>query len=82
MRARLVVRISPADVGRRVSVRSRLHGEAQAATDALGVLRSWTDGVLVVERRDGTRAVIAEADLLAGRPVPPAPVRPPPVDGR
>lgn len=77
MRGRYVVRITPADVGSRVSVRARIPagpGEP-SSTDTLGHLRSWRDGVLAVERRDGTMAEIREADLLAGRVVPPAPPR-------
>lgn len=82
MRARLVVRISPADVGARVSVRARLEGGAHGATDTLGILRSWEDGVLLVERSDGSVTRIREDDLLAARPVPPAPPRRPPREGR
>ncbi|CAN5846701.1 MAG: hypothetical protein H0V93_15710 [Euzebyales bacterium] len=79
MRARYVIRIGPSDVGARVSVRARIEaapGEP-AATDVVGVLLSWAGGVLVVQRRDGTRATIAAADLLAGRRIPPEPVRRP-----
>lgn len=82
LRARLVVRITPADVGSRVSVRARVHGAAHGATDTLGHLRAWEGGVLVVERGDGSLVRIAEADLLAARPVPPAPVRRPRGPGR
>ncbi len=77
MRARLVVRIGPGDVGARVSVRARLEDGTHGATDTLGILRAWEDGVLLVERRDGSVARIREADLLAARPVPPAPPRRP-----
>lgn len=78
MAARYVVRITPADVGRRVSVRYRIPGGPgqPSASDAVGTLRSWGEGRLRVERRDGTEAVIAEADLLAGRVVGPPPQRP------
>lgn len=71
MKPRFEVRISPADVGRRVTVRSRTHTQPPA-TDTVGVLRSWDDGVLVVERRDGSQVRIAEDDVLAARVVPPA----------
>ena len=72
-----MVRITPADVGRRVSVRARIPAEAgqPSTNDTLGQLVSWDGGVLVIERRDGTRQGIAEADLVAGRCVPPAPER-------
>jgi hypothetical protein len=72
------VRISPADVGARVSVRTRLPTPAPAGltvTDTLGYLRSWKDGILEVERRDGTLARLAESDLVAAKRIPPAPER-------
>lgn len=70
MKGRYVVRVTPGDVGARVSVRSRLHGEPYGATDTVGVLRSWADGRLAIERRDGTVVELAEADLLAARVIP------------
>jgi GNAT superfamily N-acetyltransferase len=75
--ARLEVRITPADVGRRVSVRSRTTpGSASAAfTDTVGVLTSWTAGVVRVTRRDGSTAELRESDLVAGKVVPAAPAR-------
>jgi hypothetical protein len=75
--ALLAVRISPADVGARVSVRHRLHGDPAASlTDVVGVLLSWeagTDGVaeLRIERRDGSVVTVPAADLVAGKAVPP-----------
>ncbi|PAZ11602.1 GNAT family N-acetyltransferase [Streptomyces sp. SA15] len=74
---RLVVRITAADVGKRVSVR-RL-GEPGVAdekfTDTVGVLTSWNDGVLLITRRDGETVRIPESALVAGKVVPPAPAR-------
>jgi N-acetylglutamate synthase len=72
MRARYVVRITPADVGQRVSIRARTHaGPCEPpTTDTVGILRSWTGGLLHVERRDGTVVQIPEADLLAARVIP------------
>ncbi|WP_399929202.1 GNAT family N-acetyltransferase [Streptomyces kanamyceticus] len=74
---RLEVRISPADVGKRVSVR-RL-GEAGEPggkfTDTVGVLTSWTNGVVVITRRNGECVRIPEYSLVAGKVVPPAPAR-------
>lgn len=64
-----MVRITPADTGRRVTVRARTHG-TPPATDTVGVLRSWHDGVLTIERRDTTAVRIGEDDLLAARVVP------------
>jgi hypothetical protein len=72
MRARYVVRITPADVGQRVTIRARTHscpGEP-SSTDTVGVLRSWAGGVLCVERRDGETVRIVETDLLAARVIP------------
>jgi hypothetical protein len=75
---RYPVRIRPADVGARVSVRTRLTDPepgGPSVTDTLGYLRAWSDGILEVERRDGTLVRLAEADLVAGRVIPPPPVR-------
>lgn len=76
----MMLRITPEDVGKRVSVRSRTHappGEP-SATDTIGVLRHWDADTLHIERRDGTRARIPQEDLLAGRVVPDPPPRRPP----
>ncbi|MEU6229479.1 GNAT family N-acetyltransferase [Streptomyces sp. NPDC047042] len=76
---RLEVRITAADVGKRVSVR-RLNEEPQGAekfTDTVGVLTSWDEdaGVLLITRRDGEPVRVAEASLVAGKVVPAAPAR-------
>ncbi|WP_330287965.1 GNAT family N-acetyltransferase [Streptomyces sp. NBC_00576] len=76
---RLKVRITAADVGKRVSVR-RLNEEAPGSekfTDTVGVLTSWDEdaGVLLITRRDGERVRVAEASLVAGKVVPAAPAR-------
>ncbi|MEV0525605.1 GNAT family N-acetyltransferase [Streptomyces sp. NPDC050439] len=74
---RLEVRISPADVGKRVSVR-RLNegpGAGEKFTDTVGVLTSWDDGVVLITRRDGERVHIPESSLVAGKVVPSAPAR-------
>lgn len=75
LRAKLIVRITPDDVGRRVSVRALHHGPEASTVDVIGVLERWDDGGLTITRRDGTAAWVADADLLAGRVVPPAPRR-------
>ncbi|MFD5894439.1 MULTISPECIES: GNAT family N-acetyltransferase [unclassified Streptomyces] len=75
--ARLEVRITPADVGKRVSVR-RLTGAddgAEKFTDTVGVLTSWDDGVVLVTRRTGETVRIRESSLVAGKVVPAAPAR-------
>ncbi|MFJ9416003.1 GNAT family N-acetyltransferase [Streptomyces sp. NPDC101227] len=74
---RAEVRITLADVGKRVSVR-RLTGGGQGEasfTDAVGVLTSWDAGVLSITRRNGETVRIDEASLVAGKVVPAAPVR-------
>ncbi|MFG2294780.1 GNAT family N-acetyltransferase [Streptomyces sp. NPDC048603] len=75
--ALLEIRITPADVGKRVSVRSLLPARDRGAafTDTLGVLTSWTSGVLVITRKSGETVRIAESSLVAGKVVPPAPAR-------
>ncbi len=78
MRPRYVVRITPDDVGRRVTVRTRIPagpGEP-ATTDTVGTLLAWRDGFLQIRRRDGAVRTVAEADLLAARVVEPPPSRP------
>ena len=72
-----VVRITPADVGRRVSVRSRLAAEAgePSTTDTVGRLLDWTGEVLTIRKRDGTDVEVTQADMLAGKVIPEAPVR-------
>jgi len=74
------VRLSPADVGARVTVRSRIAPEAPGGptlTDAVGTLLSWEGGILAVRRRDGSVARVAEADVVAAKVLPNRPsVRP------
>ncbi|RBQ18520.1 hypothetical protein DP939_18625 [Spongiactinospora rosea] len=72
MGGRLVVAISPADVGRRVTVRRRVPGGFR---DVVGELISWHGGVLAVRRRDGELVEIAEDTLAAAKVVPPPPER-------
>ncbi|MFF7451952.1 MULTISPECIES: GNAT family N-acetyltransferase [unclassified Streptomyces] len=74
---RLEVRITTADVGKRVSVR-RLNDPAvpgEKFTDTVGVLASWDDGVLLITRKSGETVHIAESSLVAGKVVPSAPAR-------
>ncbi|MEV5454413.1 GNAT family N-acetyltransferase [Streptomyces sp. NPDC052535] len=74
---RLEVRITASDVGKRVSVR-RLSDTGVAGerfTDTVGVLTSWTDGVLLITRKSGESVRVAESDLVAGKVVPAAPAR-------
>jgi hypothetical protein len=72
VRARHVHRVTPADVGARVSVRRVLDASTREVGDVLGELLSYDDGVLVVDGRDGPTTV-REQDVLASRVVPPPP---------
>ncbi|GHE32614.1 GNAT family N-acetyltransferase [Streptomyces capitiformicae] len=74
---RFEIRVSAADVGKRVSVR-RVAADAASSgkfTDTVGVLTSWDDGVLLITRRDGQRVRIEESSLVAGKVVPAQPAR-------
>ncbi|MFD3656143.1 GNAT family N-acetyltransferase [Streptomyces sp. NPDC058620] len=77
MGGRLEVRITPADVGKRVSVRRRSAnpGAGLKFTDAVGVLTSWDDHVLTITPKSGETVHIAESSLVAGKVVPSAPAR-------
>ncbi|MCX5228464.1 GNAT family N-acetyltransferase [Streptomyces sp. NPDC006553] len=74
---RLEVRITSADVGKRVSVRYVTDSVAagEKFTDAVGVLTSWDNSVLLITRKSGESVRIAESTLVAGKIVPPAPAR-------
>lgn len=65
---RLEVRITTADVGKRVSVRrlSEAGAAGEKFTDTVGVLTSWTDGVLLITRKSGESVRVAESALVAG----------------
>jgi hypothetical protein len=71
--ALLAVRVTPDDVGRRITVRHELLEASPDAslTDVVGVLLAWgEDDVLVVERRDGRRVSVPRALVVAARVVP------------
>jgi hypothetical protein len=76
MRCRLVVRVTAADIGQRVTIRSRppeLDSTPQM-TDVLGILEDVDDQFFKVRRgRDGQLVVIPRARALAGKVLPPAP---------
>jgi N-acetylglutamate synthase len=78
VRYRLVVRITAADVGQRVTIRWRpaeLDGTS-LMTDVLGVLEEADDQFFRVRRgRDGQLVEIPRERALAGKVVPPAPPR-------
>lgn len=66
--ARLTVAITPADVGRRVTIRRALPDGRLG--DVVGILLAWSDGVLRVRRRDDSVVEIAQATLVAAKVVP------------
>ncbi|KQX58801.1 MULTISPECIES: GNAT family N-acetyltransferase [unclassified Streptomyces] len=74
---RLEVRITGADVGKRVSVRYVTESPSAGGrfTDAVGVLTSWDNSVLLITRKSGEGVRIAESALVAGKVVPAAPAR-------
>ncbi|MEV6316008.1 GNAT family N-acetyltransferase [Streptomyces sp. NPDC051776] len=74
---RFEVRITSADVGKRVSVRRLTEAGAPSEkfTDTVGVLTSWDSGVLSITRRSGEIVRIPESVLVAGKVVPGAPAR-------
>jgi hypothetical protein len=77
MRYLLEVRITAADVGKRVTIRWRppeLEGSSRWMTDVLGILEEADDQFFKVRRgRDGQLIVIPRERALAGKVVPPAP---------
>jgi N-acetylglutamate synthase len=74
---RLEVRITAADVGKRVSVRCLTDaGDTEGKfTDTVGVLTSWDGGVLAITRKSGENVRIDASSLVAGKVVPAAPAR-------
>ncbi|MEU9102098.1 GNAT family N-acetyltransferase [Streptomyces sp. NPDC048361] len=74
---RLEVRITPADTGKRVSVRRLTSSGTPGSlfTDTVGVLTSWDQGVLSITRKSGETVRIEESALVAGKVVPAAPAR-------
>ena len=70
---RYTVDVGPGDSGVRVSVRRKL--PEGGLGDVLGQLLSWADGVLTVERRDGSQVTIDERDVVAAKRIPPPPER-------
>ena len=78
MRYRLEVRLTPADIGERVVIRWLLPGPGDRGqmTDVLGILEQADAESFAVRTRDGTLVVIPAGRALAGKVVPPPPVRP------
>lgn len=76
---RSAFRLTPADLGRRVMVRRvvGLEEDRPQFSDTLGVLTSWDRGrgVLTVVNQAGEDVELPVAALVAGKPVPPKPLR-------
>ena len=66
----LAVKISPADVGRRVTIRHRLP-DTSTLSDVVGILLTWTPYHLTLRRRDGSVRIVAVLDLVAAKVVSP-----------
>lgn len=79
MRATLVMRLTAADVGRRVSLRRVVGGTPRRPEfgDVLGELLSFGAEALTVRRRSGEIVEVRLASVVAGKVVPPAPARRP-----
>jgi N-acetylglutamate synthase len=77
MRYRMVVRITPADVGKRVVIRWRRPGpgDDEQIADVLGILEEADARTFTVRTRDGKLVVIPVERALAGKLVPPPPAR-------
>jgi hypothetical protein len=73
---RLEVRLSPADVGKRVVIRWR-PGPADSTqmTDVLGILEQADTEAFAVRTRDGNLIVIPAERAMAGKVIPPPPTR-------
>jgi N-acetylglutamate synthase len=74
---RLEVRLTPADVGKRVVIRWLLPapGDRGQMTDVLGILEQADAESFAVRTRDGTLVVVPAERAVAGKVVPPPPVR-------
>jgi hypothetical protein len=79
MRYRLEVRLSDADTGKRVVIRWRRPAAdgSEAVADVLGTLEAADSSGFTVRRASGEVVVVPRERALAGKPVPPAPVREP-----
>ncbi|MBO0770194.1 MAG: hypothetical protein J2P35_01925 [Actinobacteria bacterium] len=77
MRYRLEVRLTAADIGKRVVVRWRrpAAGGGDEVADVLGTLAAADDASFTVRRASGEIVVIPRERALAGKPVPPPPRR-------
>lgn len=79
LRARYVQRVTPADIGQRVSIRSRTDGpdDGPSVTDLVARLLAFDDDAMLLVDRDGQLHVLDPARIVASRVVPPHPRLPP-----
>ncbi len=75
--ARYADEVGPEHVGRRASVRHLVEeDDRERPTDVVGVVRQWDpDGMVEVERRDGSIDRFPTATVIASRLVPDPPPR-------
>ena len=71
--ARYTRDVGPGDAGVRVSLRRVL--PEGGLGDVLGVVLSWDEREVRVEKRDGTVVSVAVGDVVAAKRIPPPPVR-------
>lgn len=74
--ARASLDVSPADVGRRLTLRYRSgSGLSRVESELVGVLFRWSgglsDGILRIRKRDGIEVGVRADDIIAARVVPP-----------
>ncbi|WP_052664183.1 NUDIX hydrolase [Nitriliruptor alkaliphilus] len=73
LRAQAVHRLTPSDIGERVSIRHLVVTGASSepvASDVVGRLLGYEAGILALVRRDGQLAFVDEAAIVASRVVP------------
>ena len=70
---RYAVEVGPGDSGVRVSLRRELPGGGLG--DVLGMLLSWTDGLVRIERRDGSVVEVEASKVVAAKRIPLPPAR-------
>ena len=75
MRYRLEVRLTPADIGKRVVIRWRPPSldASGKMTDVVGILEEHDADSFAVRTSDGQLVVIPRARALAGKVIPPTP---------
>ena len=72
---RYAIEVGPGDAGVRVSLRRSLPEGGYA--DVLGMLLSWADGLVRIERRDGSIVEVDAAAVVAAKRIGPPPARRP-----